>query len=121
MKKKEGRKEPSVRQRKVASYLNRKLSEMFASGEIEGLSGIITITKVDVSGDLRHATVWFSALKQDAKEVLSVLRRNLYDIQGELYRDSTMRIMPKVNFRVDNSGSYADHINRLLSDLKHEQ
>ena len=109
-----------MRQRKVASFLTRKLSEMILAGEIEGITGIVTITRVDVSGDLRHANVWFSSLKQDPENVLSVFRRNLFDIQGQLFEDSTMRIMPKVNFRIDHSTIYSDHINRLLSKLNDE-
>lgn len=117
---KERKKDPSVRQRKVASYLNRRLSDMVLHNEIEGITGLVTILKVEVSADLRHANVWFSSLNQDPEKVLSVLRSNIYDIQGDLYRDSTMRIMPKVNFRIDHSSQYSDHINQLLAHLNDE-
>lgn len=111
----------SVRQRKVSEFLRQRISEILQLEDYEELTGIITITRVEVSADLRHAKVWFSSVGQDPDNALRSLNHHLYDIQGQIYRSVTMRIIPKVAFFVDDSGDYSNHISKLLRDIKDEK
>jgi ribosome-binding factor A len=114
------RQQPSVRMRRVAAFLTKKLSDILRTEDLPGLSGLVTVLKVEVTPDLREAKVWFSSLGQDATAVEKILNKNLYHLQGRLYQGSTMRIVPKIKFYQDTSSEYAAHINEVLNQL-HEQ
>lgn len=112
---------PSVRQRRVSSYLAEKISDIIQRGDFPGLHGLVTIISVETMRDLRDAKAWFSCLNQDPEEVLKILRRHIFEIQGELYRGATMRIVPKIRFYVDHSEEYSSHINQVIDKLGNGQ
>ena len=64
----------TTRQEKVNSLLQQILSEYLATEKFEGISGLLTITAVDVSPDLEQAKIYVSCLGQDPQEVLKILR-----------------------------------------------
>lgn len=115
---KKKKKETSVRQRKVNSLLQQKISEILIGGDFPDLPGLVTIQSVESTPDLREAKVWFSCVNANPENVLKILNRSLYDIQGQLYRDASMRIVPKVRFIIDPAPLAADHLTRLLNQLK---
>lgn len=108
----------TLRQQKINSFLQQKISEIIQTGIFFGLRGLVTISKVEVTPDLREAKVWFSGLNQDNDEVLKILNREIYEIQGQLYKDSTMRIVPKIRFEIDTAPEYSDHINQVLRKIR---
>lgn len=108
------------RQEKVNSLLEREISKLLVRGRLEGVSGLLTITRVEVSADLRQAKVFFSILGQNAEEVAEVLKDHVYEIQGELNRKLVMKRLPRLVFVPDHSGEYADHISKLIHELHHD-
>lgn len=107
----------TTRQKKVNSVIQREIAEYLLEDLPEGIIGIVTILKVDVTEDLEHAKVFFSVVGQDEAPVLAVLKKNIYNIQGRLYDRLTMRRVPRIAFFPDESGKYADHISKLLNKL----
>jgi ribosome-binding factor A len=88
------------------------------------LPAMTTISRVDVSADLKHAKVWitiFSESKEIEEKVLEILQKNLYDLQGELNRSFTMHHTPRIAFAVDNSQHYVSKINELLRKTKEDE
>ena len=55
------------------------------------------------------------------KKILKTLQNNIFDIQGELYRTMSMKIVPKISFHLDRSAQYAEHINQIFREIEHEQ
>lgn len=108
----------TTRTRKVSEVIRREVGDFLNRERLDGISGLLTITAVETSPDLRHAKVYFSVVGQQESEVLEILRRNLYEIQGILNRKLEMKIVPRINFFPDTSGEYAEHIRRLLSEIK---
>lgn len=101
-------------QREIAGFI---LSERY-----EGITGLLTIIQVEATADLAHAKVYFSIVGQDDQEVLKILNQHIYEIQGRLYKNFTMRQVPRIVFVPDTSGSYAGRIGELLKDIhKHDQ
>ena len=90
---------------------------MLSDGNFFGLTGMITVSLVETTPDLREAKVWISVFNQDSQEVLKILNQEVYDIQGRLYKGLAMRLVPKVRFVIDHSGEYSDHINQVLKNL----
>ncbi|MGE5392757.1 MAG: 30S ribosome-binding factor RbfA [Candidatus Saccharibacteria bacterium] len=109
----------SRRTEKVESLLQQTLGDML---ERIDLPSMTTISKVEVSPDLKHAKVWITVLEGESKEqqVLDFLANELYGLQGELNRKFTMRNVPRISFFVDHSEEYASHINELLRKTKRE-
>ena len=85
--------------------------------------GFVSITKVVVSRDLRHAKVFFSIYGDEAAKQRSVegLRSALGFIRGELGRRLALRYIPELDFRIDESMEYAFHIEEIIHQIKKEQ
>ena len=84
---------------KFASLVQQELGILMLGLELPAMT---TISKVEVTPDLKHAKVWITILDAARKdEVLETLKANLYDMQGELNRKLKMHHVPRVNFVVD--------------------
>jgi ribosome-binding factor A len=88
---------------------------------IENEKGIITIKKVETSRDMRWVKVWISIVDGNAGTVLDILRRNIYDIQGELNHHMETKIIPRISFHLDTTGVYAQHINDIFKKIEDER
>ena len=108
----------TTRQEKVNSLLQREIAAYLNRERPEGITGLVTITAVEVTADLEHAKVFFSVVGQPEEEVLEILKKHIYEIQGVLYEELTMRKVPRVAFAIDTSGKYAGHISKILKDIK---
>jgi ribosome-binding factor A len=66
--------------------------------------GLLSVTRVDISPDQRHATVWVSVLPEEHAELaLHGLRHATRHIQYQVARSVTTRRMPLLAFRLDRA------------------
>lgn len=79
----------------------------------------VSVTSVEVSGDLKFAKVWYSFLYGDEKEVKRGLVAAAKYIRGQLARSLNLRITPELMFARDNSIEHGAHISEVLSRLKY--
>jgi ribosome-binding factor A len=83
---------------------------------------LVSITGVDVSRDLAHAKVFFTQLGVDDKaegaKSAEVLNRAAGFIRSEIARGSTMRTVPKLHFRFDESVGRGRDMEALLKSVK---
>jgi ribosome-binding factor A len=81
--------------------------------------GMVTLTTVEVSPDLRHARVLFSVLGDETKrkESLAGLRSASGFIRREVARQLRLRAAPELLFEFDPSLEYAERLSRLLKDV----
>ena len=80
--------------------------------------GMLSVTRVETTGDLRYAKVWISVYGlENEKE----FRRGLKSASGWLRRElasaMTLRYTPELVFELDHSMEYGAHISNLLKDL----
>jgi ribosome-binding factor A len=75
-----------------------------------------TISKVEVTADLKWGRVWITILGDEAeqKKVFKILKSNLAELQQGLIEKFDMKIVPRVKFIIDHAEEYAAHINELL-------
>jgi ribosome-binding factor A len=109
------------RTEQVASLIQQELGVIMLGIELPAMT---TISRVEVTEDLKHAKVWitvFSEEKTIEAEVLVILRQHLYEMQGELNQKLAMHHSPRVSFSVDNSQHYASRINELLKKTHEEE
>ncbi len=88
---------------------------------LEGENGLVTVSKVETSGDTKWAKVWVSIVGGDDDKILAVLKKNIYDIQGDVNRKMTLKMIPRLLFTLDTSPRYAQHINDLIHKIHEEE
>ena len=84
--------------------------------------GMVTVTAVDLSPDLRHAKVYISVMGSDQakRDSLDALRHAAGWIRHELGQRIRVRFVPELDFRTDTSQEYGEHIDRLLDQIREE-
>lgn len=106
----------SLRTEKVEATLQKTAAEILQQN-LSLRNTTVTITKAQVSPDLKHATLWISIYGQQA----DIAKDQIIPLRQELSRSialsSTTKFSPKLDFRFDNSAEYADKINRLIQDI----
>ena len=85
--------------------------------------GFITITKVDLTKDLRYARVYFSILGEDKDKKLALRGLNNAKgyIKGLLADRIKLRYMPDIAFAIDESLEHTKHIYDILEQIKKEK
>ena len=79
---------------------------------------MISVTRVETTGDLRYAKVWLSVMDlEDEKEFKKGLKSAAGWLRHELGQSMTLRYTPELVFEVDHSIEYGAHINQLISSL----
>ncbi len=103
----------SRRTDQVAALLQQEIGSYIIKLELPALT---TISKVEVTPDLKWGKVWITVMGDEAQqaEVLAVLKDDLFDLQGQLNRKLEMKFVPRVKFALDHGQEYASHINELL-------
>lgn len=105
---------------KVNSLIKRELGPVLLEF-LHGQDGLVTITKVETSKDMKWAKVWVSILGGDDKQILNYIAKNIYDIQGELNKHFFTKIIPRISFHLDTSPRYAQHIDEVIRKIHGEE
>ena len=107
-----------TRQLKVAREIQRDLAEIIRSKGMATFGGaMVTVSEVRISPDLSIAKGFVSIFPSDKQgQVMNILEDNKKAIRGELGRQvsSQLRIVPEIDFMLDTSLDYAQHIEELL-------
>jgi len=84
--------------------------------------GLVSITEVRVSPDLRHATVYVSHLgeSKDREDVLRGLSAASHHLHTELMHRLNMRAVPELLFRFDPSIERGARLASLINDVSAE-
>ena len=84
------------------------------------LNGVISITRVVTSGDLRSATVYISVMgKQESKQAaLDGIRSAASFLRRELRNRINMRHTPFMTYQLDDSMVEADQVLRLMDQVR---
>ena len=108
----------STRQLKVAREIQRDLSEIIRSRGLAAFGGaMVTVSEVRISPDLSIAKAFVSIFPSDrAPQVMKMLEDEKRTLRGELGRKvaSQLRIVPEIDFHLDTTLDYAEHIEELL-------
>jgi ribosome-binding factor A len=78
----------------------------------------LTLSKVDTTADLRYTRVSISVFpEKEAAYAMKTLKKEAYDIQGELNRRLQMKQLPRLQFINDETESKADVIEKILKEI----
>ena len=109
---------PSNRIGRINEEIQRELADQFRRLKDPRVSsGMVSIIRVDTTGDLRYARVYVSALdKSREKEVLKGLKSASGFLRRELGRALQLRYTPELQFIADDSIQHGAHILEVLRD-----
>ena len=103
---------------RINEEIQKVLSEDLRSLKDPRIHGLISITEVDTTGDLRYAKVYVSVLEKDSsKEVLKGLKSAAGFLRRDLGTKLQLRYTPELIFVEDNSIERDIHIFDILSRL----
>ncbi len=110
----------SVRQRKIESQIRRVVSMVLLRDlEDPRVTGIVSVTRVEVTADLREAKIYVSILSSlpEATVFQGLLHANAF-VQHEVAKALSMRMAPHLSFVLDHSLKKQAEIDRLLAESK---
>ncbi|MEM7062063.1 MAG: 30S ribosome-binding factor RbfA [Cyanobacteria bacterium P01_B01_bin.77] len=115
----------SRRVARVSASIKREISQMLLTDikdERVG-AGMVSVTAVDVAGDLQHAKVFVSIYGTDAAkaETMAGLTAATPYVKGTLGRRLRLRRTPDIIFKEDVSFEQGTQVLNLLSQLEHER
>lgn len=80
--------------------------------------GMISVTRVETTGDLRYSKVWLSAMgMRDEKEFKRGLKSAAGWLRRELGNSMKLRYTPELVFEIDHSIEYGAHISDVINSL----
>ena len=109
---------------RVGDQIRKELSELLARGEVHDPGiGFITLTRVQVSGDLQHAHVYYTTLgdPKARQETATALERATPFFRRQIGARVRLRRVPDIEFRFDDTIEHQDRIEQILNDLREEE
>src|SRR6218665_1935815 len=110
------------RRARLADRVRVILAERLEKGLRDPRLGFVTITDVRVSGDLQHASAFYTVLGTEEERVASgaALASATGMLRSEVGRQLSTRLVPTLEFIPDALPENADHISALLREA-HER
>jgi len=86
------------------------------------IMGLVTVTAVEVTRDLRHAKVFVSVLGSESQRAATFegLADLAAHLRGRVGRALRLRVAPEIEFRNDESVAHAAKIEQLLAQVRRE-
>lgn len=112
----------NVRANRVGEQMKKELGEIISLKLKDPRVGFVTITDVQVTGDLQQATVYISVLGDDEQKenTLKGLAKAKGFIRTEIGRRIRLRKTPEIEFEFDESIEYGNRIESLLKKIKED-
>ena len=112
------------RQQKIARVIRESVSKTILTGLSDPrINGLISVTEVDVSPDMKNATVYLSILTADNRGVDTIFEAVCHavgHIQHQLGNDLTGRCCPQLKFEKDKKVKNTLETLRLIEQAEHE-
>ncbi|MBP5651173.1 MAG: 30S ribosome-binding factor RbfA [Clostridia bacterium] len=106
---------------KINAEIQKYISEIFTYDiKNPNIHGIITVTRVDTTNDLSLSKVYVSVFcpKGDKYEVFNQILHSAGYIRKSVCEKLNIRKMPFLEFILDETLDYSEHIEEVINDLK---
>ena len=109
-----------ARLNRVNEEIKKKLSKIIDYElENKNITGMVTVTKVKVSPDLKYARVYVSILNsKNVAKTLEGLKKSSGFMRSRLAKIINLRTTPELVFEQDDSLEYGQRIDNILKNLK---
>jgi ribosome-binding factor A len=108
------------RARKLADRIKEIVARRLDKGLRDPRLGFVTITDVRVTGDLQHASIFYTVYGTDEerRDSAAALKAATGMLRTEVGRNITARITPSLEFIADAIPENAEHIESLLREAR---
>lgn len=109
----------TLKAEKVAGIIQKEVSEIIQFELKDPKIGFITITDVTVTNDLSIAKIYVSFLGKKAREEagMKALERSKGFIRTNLAKRMTLRKVPELQFKIDDSLERGNKIEKILYEM----
>ena len=114
----------SRRPDRVAAAIREEVASFLQEGVKDPrIVGLVTVTGVDVTRDLRHAKIFVSVMGSDAERAATLdgLESVASFLRPRIGRALRLRVAPEIQFRTDESIAHATRIEQLLAQIKRDE
>ncbi len=110
---------PYTRAERLGDELKSILGDVFLNKVFIKDTGLLTITKVQISSDLKHAKIFVSCIdnKLSIEEILMELDNNKKNVRFQMGKKLRTKYVPEINFYYDDTFENASKINELLKRI----
>ena len=111
------------RQEKLGEQIAIEISDLLRTRMKDPRVGFASVTHVEVSGDLRHAKIFVSVMgePEEKKSTIEALHHATGFLRHELAGRLTLRFMPEIIFKLDNSIEQGARILGLIRQLEEQE
>lgn len=112
-----------LRVEKLQELIKQEVGKMLLTDIKDSRIGFVTVTGVEMTGDLREAKIFVSIMGNDEqiKTSWEGLQSALGFIRREIGHRIKIRFTPEISFELDKSLDYSEHIQKLLLKVKAEE
>ena len=111
-----------IRADRVQRQLKKEISRILQEELKDPRIGFVTVTRIELTGDLRHAKVYFSILgdEENQKSGEEGIQRAAGYIRKLIGQRIPLRYVPELSFRLDRSIEYSIELEKTFERLKNE-
>ena len=111
---------PSHRLLRVRELLKREIGEAIRRELPVEQAGLVTVNDVDVTGDLRVATVFIGILgnAEQQRTGIAMLQKNRVRLQGLIAKSVILKYTPQLRFVVDESIARGNRVLAIINELE---
>lgn len=111
-----------LRIEKVQEFIKQEISQIILTELKDPRVGFVTVTRVEVTGDLRHAKVFISLMgsSEQKEATLQGLQRALGFMRAEVGKRLRLKMIPELALAVDESLDHSVRIQKLLDEIKQD-
>jgi len=112
----------NMRTSRVAEQMKKEVGEILNQKIKDPRVGFVTVTDVDLTNDLQHATIYVSVLgdKSEKEATLVGLSKASGFVRSEVGKRIRLRKVPEITFKFDEAHEYGNHIDAILRQLDKE-
>ncbi|MBS4172560.1 30S ribosome-binding factor RbfA [Bacillus sp. FJAT-49736] len=113
----------SLRANRVGEQMKKELSDIIGRKIKDPRIGFVTVTGVEVTGDLQQAKVFITVLgdEKQRENTLSGLEKAKGFIRSEVGHRIRLRKTPELFFEIDESIDYGNKIETLLKEIHRDE
>jgi ribosome-binding factor A len=100
---------------RVAEQIQRELADLLQFEVKDPRIGMVTITEVEVSGDMSHAKIYYSAA-EGTKELQIGLEKSAGFLRTQLSKRLLLRTVPQLHFVYDASIDRGMRLSKLIDE-----
>ena len=101
---------------RVAEQIQRELADLLQFEVKDPRVSMVTVTEVEVSGDMAHAKIYYTAAA-GTPELQKGLEKTAGFLRSQLAKRLLLRTVPQLHFNYDASIDHGMHIAKLIDEV----